>query len=311
VYTTNALAWAGGTNGINSIIAQALQRGQLAMDNTAVPVTLRLVHSALVPYTQSGNSGTDLTRLTINGDGYMDEVHTWRTTYGADVVVLLEEISDTGGIGWLLETTNGEPAYAFSITRVQQASWTYTTVHEIGHNMGCHHRRDQATQPGPGLYSYSAGWHWIGTNGGLYASVMSYEDGGYTRVGYWSSPTNYYQGTATGTPTDDNARGIINIKDVIAAYRTALGTNTFSFRAFAMTNSVVLRWTDPVTCGLGSSTVLIRQRNDQYPTNSSNDGTLVYTGTNTLYIHTALTNNLPYFYTIWVSYDGENFIEPP
>ncbi|MFH0878260.1 MAG: hypothetical protein V2A34_00965, partial [Lentisphaerota bacterium] len=46
VYTTNALVWAGGTSGINNAMAQAILRGQQAMDNSGAQVTLRLVHSA-------------------------------------------------------------------------------------------------------------------------------------------------------------------------------------------------------------------------------------------------------------------------
>ena len=310
VYTPNARVWAGGVSGINNVIAQVIQRGQLAIDNTAIPVTVRLVHSAEITYTESGNSGTDLTRLTATSDGYMDTVHTWRTTYAADIVVLLEQIDDTGGLGWLLSSTGGQPAYAFSITRVQQASFTYTTIHEMGHNMGCHHRRDQATQPGPGLYPYSAGWHWTGTNAGKYASVMSYEDGGYARVAYFSSPTNYYQGAATGTADDDNARTIQNIKGVIAAYRTAVSTNAFSFWTVALTNNVVLRWIDPTTCGVSTRSVHIRSRTDAYPTNIT-DGSLVYEGTNLVHIHTNLISGQLYYYTIWVSDDGSTFIDPP
>lgn len=309
VYTPAARTWAGGVSGMNTVIAQAIARGQLAMDNTRIPITLRLVHAAEVSYTESEAASTDLNRLTSTSDGYLDNVHTLRTTYGADLVAFFEKINDTGGIGWLLGATNGAPSYAFSITRVQQASFTYTTVHEMGHNMGCHHRRNQSTQPGPGLYSYSAGWRWIGTNSGKYASIMSYEEDSYSRVAYWASPTNYYMGAATGTATDDNARTIRNVKAVVAGYRTAVATNTFTFKTVALTNNVVLRWTDPTMCGYSSKTVHIRTHGTRYPTNTS-DGSAVYTGTNTVFNHTGLTPNQPYYYTIWVSNDGETFVEP-
>lgn len=310
VYTPAARTWAGGTTAMNTIIAQAIARGQLAMDNTQVPVTLRLVHAEEISYTESGAALTDLNRLTYTSDGYIDNVHTLRTTYGADLVSFFEEIDDTGGIGWLLESTNGQSSYAFSITRVQQASFTYTTVHEMGHNMGCHHRRDQSTQPGPGLYSYSAGWRWIGTNSGKYASIMSYEEDSYSRVAYWSSPSNYYMGVATGTVTDDNARTICNVKSVVAAYKATGVTNTFSFKAVALTNNIILRWPDPTGCGAETRTVHIRYRTDDYPS-ATNDGTELYTGTNLTYEHIGLTPGQPYYYTIWVSDDGETFVEPP
>jgi hypothetical protein len=224
VYTPAARVWAGGLSGINNVIAQAVAKGQIALNNSNTVLTLTLVYSGEISYTESGDSGTDLDRLTNTSDGYMDEVHTLRNLYYADVVGLFTQIEDTGGKGWLLNSTSGSPAYAFSISRVQQAATGYTYIHEMGHNMGCHHRKDQATQPGPGLFSYSAGWRWTGNNSGKYCSVMSYEDDGYSRVAYFSNPSILYQGVATGNAADgDNARTIREIKNVIAAYRVFAG----------------------------------------------------------------------------------------
>ena len=229
VYTANARTWAGGLSGINSVIAQAVAKGQLALDNSNTIMTVSLVYSGEISYTEDGDTYTDLARLQNTSDGYMDEVHTLRDQYNADVVGLFTEVEDTGGLGWLLNTTSGSPTYAFSITRVQQASWTYTYIHEMGHNMGCHHRKDQDTQPGPGLYSYSAGWHWTGNDSEKYASVMSYSDGGYGRVAYFSNPSITYQGVATGHSADgDNARNLREIKNVIADYRHPTQTGSLT-----------------------------------------------------------------------------------
>lgn len=229
VYTPAAKSWAGGDSAIANIIAQAMAKAQLACDNSNTLITMELVHSAEVAYTESSSSSTDLNRLTSTSDGYMDAVHAWRTQYGADLVCLFTRVEDVGGIAWLLSYSGGSPGYAFSISRVQQASWTYTTIHEMGHNMGCHHHKLQNTQPGPGLFSYSAGWRWTGSNGGKYCSVMTYENGSYfsdgvthTRVGYFSNPDVSYFSTPTGHTQDgDNARTLREIKHVIAAYRAA------------------------------------------------------------------------------------------
>jgi hypothetical protein len=225
VYTPAARSWAGGASGIADVIAQAVAKGQLALDNSNTALTITLVYSGEISYTESGDSGTDLDRLTNTSEGYMDSVHTLRNQYGADVVGLFTKVEDTGGIGWLLNTTSGQPAYAFSISRVQQVGWTYTYIHEMGHNMGCGHRKDQATQPGPGLFTYSAGWHWTGNDSGKYCSVMSYEDGGYSTVAYFSNPSILYQGVATGNSADgDNARTIREVKNVVSTYRTSTYT---------------------------------------------------------------------------------------
>lgn len=224
IYSPAARDWANGSSygPIENVIAGAMENADLALANTNAQMQMKLVYSGLVNYTESGDSGTDLQRLTSTNDGYIDEIHQLRDDFGADLVALFLELSDTGGRGWLLSNTNGSPNYAFSLTRVQQASWTYTTIHEWGHNMGCHHRIDQVTQPGPGLFSYSAGWRWIGTNSSKYCSVMSYEEDNYDRVAYFSDPDTLYQGVATGDYADgDNARTLREIKDVIAGYRTS------------------------------------------------------------------------------------------
>ena len=231
VYTATARAWADSySTGINNVIAQAMATGQLVNDNSNTDLTFRLVHSFETDYTESGNSVTDLMRLTNMTDGYMDNVGTLRNQYGADLVVLLAKVDDTGGVGWLLNSETGLPDYAFSLTRVQQAQWTYTVVHEMGHNMGAHHSKLQNFQPGPGLYSYSAGWRWIGADSGKYCTTMTYESGIYfadgqthTRVAYWSDPNITYQSVAVGDASDgDNARNVRNIKSVVSQYRNAV-----------------------------------------------------------------------------------------
>jgi hypothetical protein len=237
VYTPAARDWAAGTGGINNVINQAVEKGQIALDNSGVEITERLVRSSLIDYTESGSSTTDLNRLTNTSDGFMDDVHTWRNTYGADLVQLFSRVEDTGGLGWLLNTTAGLPAWAFSLARVQQAGTTsYTSIHEFGHNMGCHHRKDQATQPGPGLFSYSAGWRWLGNDGNRYCSVMSYGDSwngnSVNRVAYFSNPNVSHLGAATGHAADgDNARTLREIKSVISGYRSETGTNTLTISA--------------------------------------------------------------------------------
>ena len=47
-----------------------------------------------VQYTESGNMGTDLSRLTSTFDGIMDEVHVLRDTHGADLVMLITDGRD-------------------------------------------------------------------------------------------------------------------------------------------------------------------------------------------------------------------------
>ncbi len=85
---------------------------------------------------------------------------------------------------------------------------------------------------------------------------------------------------------------------------------TFWFNAVALTNSVYLRWINPTNSGLQTSAALIHYSAADYPA-STNQGTMVYRGTNQLYVHEGLVQGQPYYYTIWVSNDGTNWLEPP
>jgi hypothetical protein len=89
-----------------------------------------------------------------------------------------------------------------------------------------------------------------------------------------------------------------------------LGNAAFTFRAVGLTNNVYLRWSDPYSCGVSTRIVHIRWDTGHYPSNTT-DGTAAYTGSALVYEHTGLTPGQPYYYTIWVSYDGVTYTNPP
>jgi hypothetical protein len=228
LYTPAAELWASSNGGIDNVVAQAMAKAQLALDNSGTDLVMELVYSGEVSYVESGSISDDLVNLRVDGDGVIDEIHGWRDDYGADLVSLFEDLSGVGGIGYVLSWEGGSPNYGFSVCRVQQVGWTYTLIHELGHNMGCGHHKEQNQQPGPGLYDYSAGWRWQGTDDGYYCSVMAYAGGEYyddgqdhTRVGHFSNPDIDYAGVATGEAVDgDNARTIWEVKGVVGDYRS-------------------------------------------------------------------------------------------
>jgi len=239
LYTPAARTWGDNNGGgILNCVATTVAIGKIVHYNSGTDATNRLVYTAEVAYTESGDEQTDLDRFTGTTDGYMDGIHTWRNTYGADLVQLFTTMG--GGLGWLLDITSGRPQYGFSLVGVSTSS-AFSPIHEMGHNMGCGHHKLQNFQPGPGLYSYSAGWRWTGTDGVLYSSTMSYTGGGYfppnyqssTRIGYFSNPTINFMGAATGHNTEgDNAWTISNTKAVVAAYRSTATINCLTCPAY-------------------------------------------------------------------------------
>ncbi len=239
VYTVAAEEWADDNVGsILLLISQALNLSQAAIDNSGIALELRLVHLVKTFYdetTDGVDSDKRLRRLTSSPDnrptdeewsnttGYMDDIHTIRDQYGADLVAMIARVNDTGGLGWRLGDTSGNPEYGFSLNRVQQVADGYTLVHEIGHNMGNSHSRTQNSSPAEGsggLFHYSAGYQ-DATNG--FHTVMAYPDG-LSEAPIFSSPDLNYQGKPTGTNSyltpENNALSMSEIKKVVASYRT-------------------------------------------------------------------------------------------
>lgn len=234
VYTPAAASWAT-TNegGINNTIAAAMTKANLASTNSGLGITFNLVHSYQVSYTEV-NANSDLTALKTNGDGIIDDVHTNRTLYNADMVPMFTLENVTGGLGYVLNSKYGREDLAFCINRVQQVSTSYTMIHEMGHNMGASHHKDQLTQAGPTTWTnwpengWSAGWRW--TDGSAYyCDLMTYSGSGdfadgnpSTRIAQFSSPNYTDHGQTTGDAVyGDNARTLKEVKHYVAQYKDA------------------------------------------------------------------------------------------
>ncbi len=223
VYTPAAKLWADtNTNGIENAIAGAMAKTAEVVNNQKNGDSIVLVHSALVNYVEDGSDqmSTDLNRLMNTADGYMDEIHQWRKEYNADIVSLFEFYPATvGGLGYVLTDTNkGRHEYAFNVCRIQQAYNDYTLIHEMGHNMGMRH--DRENNSGEPLYPYALGWRWKGNSGTTWRSVMAYAPG--NRTPYFSNPNQLHDGVPTGNDTSNNARVFRNTKHTVAFYSDIL-----------------------------------------------------------------------------------------
>ncbi len=267
VYTPNAENWANDNGGgIENVVAQTVELSQLTHDNSATLVELLLVRSKTIQYQEAGNGRTDLFRLTFSEDydpwnyedgppWYMEEIHDWRDNYGADLVALLAHVNDVGGIAWQLNTTNGRPRLGFSLTRVQQAATSYTFVHELGHNMGCHHSHQQNTSPGPGLFNYSSGWRGIDQHDNRLCTVMTYMQGrfyddgqNHSRIPYFSTPLINHQGVQIGdAQLEDNSRTVRETKHVVASYKDPVINSPEPQITIVADENRLISWTDVPT----------------------------------------------------------------
>lgn len=228
VYDLTAQSWVDGKGGINTFAADLVARMNQALTNSNVDLTFQLVHTAVVSYTHSGDLHTDLDRLEA-GTGELAIIHQWRDTYNADLVALLTDTGSTTGnvgVGNLLTKYSGDPNAAYTTSAIQSVDISQTLTHEVGHNLGCDHSKNQATSPGPNtdLNTYSAGWYFTGIDGIDYNTIMAYDDDGfgnhYTEAPIFSTPLENYRGTLAGHAEDgDNARTIRETKGVVADYR--------------------------------------------------------------------------------------------
>lgn len=203
VYTPAARDAEGGTTAIQNLINLAVVEANQSYENSGINQRLNLVHMMEVNYTESGDTITDLDRLKTASDGYMDNVPQARDTYAADVVTLIEEITDLCGRGYMMTTVSASfESYAFSIVARNCATGYYSYAHELGHNMSAHHDwyvEDSLNNP----YSYNKGYLNVQAE---WRTIMAYNsecsDSGVScqRLQYWSNPDVLYNGDPMGVP---------------------------------------------------------------------------------------------------------------
>ena len=233
VYTPAAAAMLGSEAAARLAIESTVALANVTYENSGVNFRLRLVHLALVDYTEVGDS-TDLNRLRNTADGHMDIVHQWRNEYAADLVALIPGTSAANrsycGIA-NLPTFLPAPSSAFSITEALCIN-DITFVHELGHNMGKAHDHANASFA---VHPYAFGYQDQSTGPGDYGdwvTVMAYSDGGECpssyipgecpAIAYWSDNEATYNGKPLGSPGpngEDNAQSLNETAIEIANYR--------------------------------------------------------------------------------------------
>ena len=193
VYTTGARSAAGGAAQIEALINTAIADANAAFARSGVDITLRLVHSQEVAYTETGVWQTDGPRLVDPHDGYLDEVHPIRDEYGADCVSLWVANLNTGGIGFFPDSSlRGVGNSGFSMLYYGAAT-ELTFAHEIGHNLWCAHDRPHA--PDPPYADYSFGFV---EPGGFWQTLMAVSATDY--IPYFSNPAVSWPGPSPGSP---------------------------------------------------------------------------------------------------------------
>lgn len=234
IYTKGALCAAadlgsGGTCSANSItrrtiegiIDLAVSETNQVFVNSGISTRFRLVK---VHYDGNYNEYTatwesTLARLKGPNDGFLDYVHAMRNQYGADFVTMMVDTPSYCGIGYRPNEPNAGDA--FSLIKWSCATGYYSFAHEIAHNMGCNHDRENAGGQGISNYGYkdNTGFQY----NDRFRSVMSYDcSNGCPRIQYFSNPNKFFLGKPVGSGSANNAQWIQNRLNTYANFRQAV-----------------------------------------------------------------------------------------
>jgi peptidyl-Asp metalloendopeptidase len=292
-----------GVAGIETKIINAVDAMNNANANSLISSRFRLVHMEEVDYVETGDMDPALRRLTNTNDGFMDNVHALRDQHGADIVSLIDEDSNYGGIAWVMTSgqLNSMARNAFNVVYSGSLS-SHTLTHEIGHNEGCAH--DRANSNVAGSYPYSYG-HQDAVN--TFRTIMAYNcsGGSCPRIDNFSNPIVTHNGAPTGIDhnvdpinSTDNARTINNNESIIANWRQSI-ENSVPPQAPAGLNAVALSdaninvtWTDKADNEDGVSL-------ERSP-DGVNSWTVIATlaANTTIHSDNGLSANTPYFYRV-------------
>ncbi len=208
-------------------IILANQNYNAANNNSFVFHDVEIARIVEVSYVEPGNLSTALADFEGTSDGKMDNIHSLRGLYDADLCQL---ITDNSGSCGLASGIGSSFSTGFCVSDYGCIAGNLTYAHEFGHLYGARHDTyvDGSTTP----YAFGHGWVNVADN---WRTVMAYNDQcadagtSCTRLQYWSNPAVTYGGDPMGSSATADNESVLDIEDLNIANYEASQVNKVVF----------------------------------------------------------------------------------
>lgn len=192
-------------------IILATQYFNTANNNSFVAQDIEIARIVEVSYAEPGSLSSALADFEGTSDGNMDNIHSLRGLYDADLCQLITD--NSGGCG-LASGIGSSFSTGFCVSDYGCIAGNLTFAHEFGHLYGARHDTyvDGSTSP----YAFGHGWVNVTDN---WRTIMAYNnqcsDAGTscTRLQYWSNPSVSYGGDPMGSFATADNESVLDIED--------------------------------------------------------------------------------------------------
>ncbi len=203
LYTPKAAEEAGGEEAMALLISRIQSQTNQGYRQSGINLRLSIEGWEQVDYTETGDLEKDLDRLTavavdqqIRKQARVDSVSLW-----------VKSTKTFCGLGYVNQSPADFQAHAFNVVQLGCAANNFSFAHELGHNLGSCHDRDQDPKC-EGSFAYSFGY---GDPAGEFRTIMAYGCSGKKcpRRNVWSNPKLVVNKKPMGIEKQaDNARSL-------------------------------------------------------------------------------------------------------
>ncbi|PID48039.1 MAG: hypothetical protein CR967_01895 [Proteobacteria bacterium] len=205
LYTQNFSNYYGA--GAQTRIQYLIDLANNVFSNSQIDIELNLVHSELF----NNSSTSELNDINTALDGFRSnsKVRQLKRKYKAHFASLFRIYNGGGmacGLGRVATGINYiDFNHPFTVVENKQYNCSdLTFIHEVGHNFGCKHDRDNSS--GTPIFNYAYGYD----QQGVFATVMSYKS---PEIPYFSNPDITYEGHTIGV-SEGNPNAANNTKTI-------------------------------------------------------------------------------------------------